>query len=238
MKQAETVVRQLTLPWADIIRAIEAASMRNVGVLNMQPDAQHRVLKLTAEAKSREAMLEYVRRIAQTKGLSNVYIVNHQVRAEDPSRTIQFPCRPPRSGAMNLNLRKIQASLRQPRHSGRRRHRRAVRLPASISRRCGRQSASSMPGGSALEQSRSRSPLQTVSALRTDDLQRFYLAFPAMDRLPDELERLYGLARASRLDPSQAEYRLEQRQRRPRVLPDHAAHARQLSRHPRIPAET
>jgi hypothetical protein len=63
----------------------------------------------------------------------------------------------------------------------------------------------------ALEQSRSRSPLQTVSAPRTDDLQRFYLAFPAMDRLPDELERLYGLARASRLDPSQAEYRLEQR---------------------------
>jgi hypothetical protein len=90
VKQAETVVRQLTLPWADIIRAIEAASMRDVGVLNMQPDAQHRVLKLTAEAKSREAMLEYVRRIAQTKGLSNVYIVNHQVRAEDPSRPIQF----------------------------------------------------------------------------------------------------------------------------------------------------
>ena len=90
IKQAETVVRQLTLPWSDIVRAIEAASMREVGVLNMQPDAQQRVLKLTAEAKSREAMLKYVRRIAQTKGLSNVYIVNHQVQTEDPSRPIQF----------------------------------------------------------------------------------------------------------------------------------------------------
>jgi Tfp pilus assembly protein PilN len=90
VKQAETVVRQLTLPWSDIIRAIEGASMPDVGILNMQPDAQQRLLKLTAEAKSREAMLEYVRRIAQTKGLSNVYIVNHQVRTEDASRPIQF----------------------------------------------------------------------------------------------------------------------------------------------------
>jgi hypothetical protein len=90
LKQAETVVRQLTLPWSDIVRAIEAASMREVGVLNMQPDAQQRVLKLTAEAKTREAMLEYVRRIAQTKGLANVYIVNHQVQTDNPSRPIQF----------------------------------------------------------------------------------------------------------------------------------------------------
>jgi hypothetical protein len=90
LKQAENVIRQLTLPWSDIVRAIEGASMRDVGVLNMQPDAQQRLLKLTAEAKTREAMLEYVRRIAQTQGLSDVYIVNHQVRAEDPSRPIQF----------------------------------------------------------------------------------------------------------------------------------------------------
>jgi hypothetical protein len=61
------------------------------------------------------------------------------------------------------------------------------------------------------EHARSRSALQTVSAPRTDDLQRFYQAFPAMDRLPDELERLYGLARASHLDLYQGEYRLEQR---------------------------
>ncbi len=90
VKQAENVIRQLTLPWSDIVRAVEGASMRDVGVLAMQPDAQQRVLKLTAEAKTREAMLEYVRRIAQTQGLSNVYIVNHQVQTENPSRPIQF----------------------------------------------------------------------------------------------------------------------------------------------------
>lgn len=63
----------------------------------------------------------------------------------------------------------------------------------------------------AAEQAHVRSNIQTVSAPRSADLGRFYQAFPAMDRLPDELERLYALARAARLDPSQGEYRLEQR---------------------------
>jgi hypothetical protein len=64
----------------------------------------------------------------------------------------------------------------------------------------------------AAERARAPSAVQTVSAVaRSDDLRRFYSAFPAMDRLPDELERLYGLARSARLDLYQGEYRLEQR---------------------------
>lgn len=63
----------------------------------------------------------------------------------------------------------------------------------------------------AAEQARARSNIQTVSTPRMAELGHFYQAFPAMDRLPDELERLYGLARASRLDLAQGEYRLEQR---------------------------
>jgi len=62
----------------------------------------------------------------------------------------------------------------------------------------------------AAERLRDRSPLQTVSAQdRGGDLERFYLAFPAMSKLPDELERVYGLASASRLDLLHGEYRLE-----------------------------
>ncbi len=90
VKQAESVVRQLTLPWTDIVQAVEAASMHEVGVLNMQPDAQKRLLRLTAEAKSRETMLEYIRRMAQAKVFSDVYLVSHQVQTDDPSRPIRF----------------------------------------------------------------------------------------------------------------------------------------------------
>jgi Tfp pilus assembly protein PilN len=90
IKTVEAAVRQLTLPWTDIVQAVEASAMREVGILNMQPDPQQRVLRLTAEAKTREAMVEYVRRMSQTKIFSEVYLVNHHVQTEDPSRPIQF----------------------------------------------------------------------------------------------------------------------------------------------------
>jgi hypothetical protein len=90
MKQVELVVRQLALPWAQIVQSVEAASMPEVGVLNMQPDPQQRLLRLSAEAKTREAMLEYVRRMAQTPAFSEVHLVNHQVQNDDAAHPIQF----------------------------------------------------------------------------------------------------------------------------------------------------
>jgi Tfp pilus assembly protein PilN len=89
-KLIDAAVRQLTLPWAQMIEAVEAASMGEVALLQMQPEAQQRTLRLTAEAKNREAMLRYVRRLGQSRALSGVHVVNHQVQIEDPSRPIQF----------------------------------------------------------------------------------------------------------------------------------------------------
>jgi len=86
----DAVVRQLTLPWAQMIEAVETASSSEVTVLQLQPETQQRSLRLTAEAKTREAMLRYVRRLGETRVLSGVHLVNHHVQVEDPSRPIQF----------------------------------------------------------------------------------------------------------------------------------------------------
>lgn len=89
-KSAEAVVRQLTVPWASVVQAIEEASMRDVALLQLQPDADTRSLKLVAEARHREVMFEYLRRLGATRGLSDVHIVSHQVQRDDPQRPIQF----------------------------------------------------------------------------------------------------------------------------------------------------
>jgi hypothetical protein len=89
-KSAEAVVRQLTVPWAGVVQAIEQATMREVAILQLQPDADTRSLKLVAEARQREAMFEYLRRLAAARGLSDVHIVSHQVQRDDPQRPIQF----------------------------------------------------------------------------------------------------------------------------------------------------
>ena len=90
VKTINAAVRQLTLPWAQMIEAVESAAAGDVVVLQMQPEAQSRSVRLTAEAKSREAMLRYVRRLEQSRALSGVHLVSHQVQVEDPSRPIQF----------------------------------------------------------------------------------------------------------------------------------------------------
>lgn len=89
-KSAEAVVRQLTVPWASLIHALEQAATRDVAVLQLQPDAENRVVRLGAQARNAEAMFEYVRRLGRAKGLADVHIVSHQVQRDDPQRPVQF----------------------------------------------------------------------------------------------------------------------------------------------------
>lgn len=62
----------------------------------------------------------------------------------------------------------------------------------------------------AAERMRSRLPYQPVKARgHAEELRRFYNLFPPVEQLTDELGRVYGLARESKLELTQGEYRLE-----------------------------
>ncbi|MFN7085526.1 MAG: hypothetical protein ACK4N4_02725 [Burkholderiales bacterium] len=90
LKNAEAVVRQLALPWATWIRTLEEAATQDVALLQLQPDAQQRLLRIAAEARHQEAMFEYLRRLANAKALSNVHLVSHQIQLDDPQRPLRF----------------------------------------------------------------------------------------------------------------------------------------------------
>lgn len=89
-KQAEEVLRRLSLPWAEVIEAVEQASTRDVSVLQMQPDARRQRLRLTALARNSSAMLEYLQRLARTSTLYDVALVSHEEQRDDPTQAIQF----------------------------------------------------------------------------------------------------------------------------------------------------
>jgi Tfp pilus assembly protein PilN len=90
VKAAEVVVRSLTLPWASLVETLEKASTRDVALLQLQPDAQNRLVRLTLEARSRQAMFDYLRRFGASRTLADAHILSHQVQIEDPQRPIQF----------------------------------------------------------------------------------------------------------------------------------------------------
>lgn len=98
MKSAQATVRQLALPWGQLIDSLERASTKGVALLHIQPDAQTRVLRVTASAAREELMLEYLRRLGAT-GFAEVHLVSHQIREDEPQRPIQFS---------------VQASFRSP----------------------------------------------------------------------------------------------------------------------------
>lgn len=90
MKSAQATVRQLTLPWAQLIDSLERAATNEVAVLHIQPDAQNRVLRVSAEARREGPMLEYLRRLEATGSFAEVHLVSHQVREDVPARPIHF----------------------------------------------------------------------------------------------------------------------------------------------------
>jgi len=89
-KQAEAVIRQLALPWASIIHAVEGAASPDVAVLQMEPDARERKLRVTAEARNEDAMLEYLRHLGGERALANAHLASHQVVLEDARHPIRF----------------------------------------------------------------------------------------------------------------------------------------------------
>ena len=65
--------------------------MREVAVLHVQPDAQQRLLRVTAEARGEAQMFEYLRAPgAARRLLARCTCVSHQVREDDPRRPVQF----------------------------------------------------------------------------------------------------------------------------------------------------
>ncbi|HEX4927851.1 MAG TPA: hypothetical protein VFV74_07600 [Burkholderiales bacterium] len=89
-KAAEAVVRELTVPWAALVGALEQAATRDVALLQLQPVAEQRRLSLTAEARDREAMFAYLKRLENAPALAEVHLVSHRVQEDDPRHPIQF----------------------------------------------------------------------------------------------------------------------------------------------------
>jgi hypothetical protein len=90
MKSAQSVLHQLALPWPVLIDAFEGAATNDVAMLQLQPDARDHVLRVTAEARHEDAMLSYLRSLGSANGMSDVHLLNHQLRDDDPQRPILF----------------------------------------------------------------------------------------------------------------------------------------------------
>lgn len=90
LERAAQVIERLNAPWAALFDSVEAAITEQVTLLGMDPDLQLRELRLRAEAKNVDAMLQFVRRIDKTGVLNGAYLDNYQLYLQDPQRPVRF----------------------------------------------------------------------------------------------------------------------------------------------------
>ena len=90
VKQANQVVRQLTLPWNALFKAVETSGGENIALLSMEPDMQKGMVKISGEAKDLNALLTYVKQLSTRKVFGNVFLQNHKIQETDPQKPLHF----------------------------------------------------------------------------------------------------------------------------------------------------
>lgn len=90
IEQANRIIAQLTLPWEELFNAVESAQNRDIALLDIQPDPGTKSLNISGEARNFAALSGYLLRVQSQRCFSNVFLLKHEVQAEDPQHPIRF----------------------------------------------------------------------------------------------------------------------------------------------------
>ena len=91
--QAEAInaaILQLNLPWPALREAIGAATPATVALLSLEPDPRRRSLKITAETRDAQAMIDYVAQLKRQDLFGDVVLLRHEINETDPNRPVRF----------------------------------------------------------------------------------------------------------------------------------------------------
>jgi hypothetical protein len=90
LKLANEVLQKLSVPWEALFAALERTRGDRIALLAVEPDARKGLVRITAEAKTAEDMLDYLRRLGKEAAFSRVSLVSHQIQQQDSERPLRF----------------------------------------------------------------------------------------------------------------------------------------------------
>jgi plasmid maintenance system killer protein len=91
--EAAKAARELAIPWSRLLAELEAANhdlAPRVSLLQVEPDADKRVVRITAEVRSLQDALEYLKRLQQSDVLRYPVLESHERRKDDPQRPLRI----------------------------------------------------------------------------------------------------------------------------------------------------
>lgn len=93
------ITRQLNTPWASLLDALESATPEGIALVSIEPDVRHNSIRLQAEAKTLDALLQYAQALKAVDLFDDVTPIKHEVNEQDANRPFR----------LSLNIR-LQAS--------------------------------------------------------------------------------------------------------------------------------
>lgn len=90
MAEMRRISAQLRRPWERLFAMLETLPRDQIALLALTPDARKGQVRITAEAKDLEAMLEFHRQLEASDELSDVSLLNHEVDAKSAEHPVQF----------------------------------------------------------------------------------------------------------------------------------------------------
>ena len=92
-EDAQAIERELAIPWSQLLTELEAAShdsVSTIALLQVEPDASKRTVKITAEARTLQAALDYLGRLQQSKVLRYPMLDSHERKKDDPEHPVRI----------------------------------------------------------------------------------------------------------------------------------------------------
>lgn len=88
MTELQRISSQMRRPWVELFSTLESLPLQDVALLSLRCDAHKGQLRISAEARNLEAMLDFHRRLEDSEALSDVSLLNHEVIASQPERPV------------------------------------------------------------------------------------------------------------------------------------------------------
>ena len=92
-KQVDAInqaIRQLNLPWPDLFAAVEHALNEHISLLALEPEASSQTLRIQAEAKTADDMLDFVTALQADKAFRSARLLRHEINENDKNKPYRF----------------------------------------------------------------------------------------------------------------------------------------------------
>lgn len=89
-KAINEAIRHLNFDWQRLFGIVDSHATEDVTLLALEPAEAGELLKILAEARSLEAMADYLKSLSGDERLNGVMLTHHEVLEQDANRPVRF----------------------------------------------------------------------------------------------------------------------------------------------------